>query len=217
MRGYIEGRVHLHDVVNSTTNQYLPGAVLKLAVSLTFLVKLLGWIPLLLGFSAMLAIIPVNTFFSRRYAAAQKRLMKTRDEKLSVINEALQGIRQIKFSALEPQWEARINGVRSKELSCVWDVFTSNTILVGCWITSPILLAAVSLTAYARINGILTPSVAFGLCYFVPLADKRSLTAPLVSLGVFKSLEATLAFVPVRANISKVELPYGPGSLTSRP
>ncbi len=155
-----------------------PGSLFKLLVSLTFLIDLLGWKALLAGFSAMLAIMPVNIYFSKRYAAAQDRLMKVRDEKMEVVTEALQGIRQIKFSALEPEWEKKVGDVRERELTAVWSVFMNDTMLIACWVTSPILLSAISLAVYAAITGSLAPSVAF------------------VSLGVFKALEMTLSVVP---------------------
>ncbi|KAK3309672.1 P-loop containing nucleoside triphosphate hydrolase protein [Chaetomium strumarium] len=155
-----------------------PGSLFKLLVSLAFLIDLLGWKALLAGFSAMLAIMPVNIYFSKRYADAQDRVMKVRDEKMEVVTEALQGIRQIKFSALEPEWERKIGGVRDRELSAVWSVFLNDTMLIGCWVTSPILLSAISLAVYAALTGSLAPSVAF------------------VSLGVFKGLEVTLSVVP---------------------
>ncbi|KAI5927245.1 P-loop containing nucleoside triphosphate hydrolase protein [Camillea tinctor] len=159
-------------------NNYFPGSVFKLVVSLAFLLDLLGWKALLAGFSTMLGVMPLNIYFSKRYSDAQDRLMKVRDEKMEVVSEALQGIRQIKFSALEPQWEKKITEVRERELQCVWDAFINDVILIGCWITSPVMLAAVSLAVYAAINGVLSPSVAF------------------VSLGVFKALEVTLSVVP---------------------
>ncbi len=155
-----------------------PGSLFKLVVSLAFLASLLGWKSLLAGFSSMIAIMPINIYFSKRYSDAQDRLMKVRDEKLEVVTEALQGIRQIKFSALEPEWEKKVGSVREKELKCVWDVFMSDTVLIGCWVTSPIALSAISLAVYAMIYGELTPSIAF------------------VSLGVFRALEMTLSVVP---------------------
>ncbi|KAK3336001.1 P-loop containing nucleoside triphosphate hydrolase protein [Cercophora scortea] len=155
-----------------------PGSLFKLIVSLSFLVSLLGWIPLVAGFSAMLAIMPLNVYFSKKYAAAQDLLMKLRDEKLEVVTEALVGIRQIKFSALEPEWEKKIGAVRERELISVWAVFLADTALLFCWVTSPILLSAISLSTYAALNGSLTPSVAF------------------VSLGIFKALQVTLSAVP---------------------
>lgn len=155
-----------------------PGSLFKLLVSLAFLISLLGWQALLAGFSTMIAIMPINIYFSKRYAAAQDQLMKVRDEKLGIVNEALQGIRQIKFSALEPEWERKISAVREKELKSVWDVFANDTALLGCWVTSPIALAAASLAVYAAVHGTLLPSVAF------------------VSLGVFRALEVTLSIIP---------------------
>lgn len=159
-------------------NNYFPGSVFKLIVSLTFLVDLLGWKALLAGFSTMLAVIPVNIYFSKRYSDAQDKLMKVRDAKMEVVAEALQGIRQIKFSALEPQWENKIGEVREDELKCIWNAFVNDTMLIGCWVTSPIMLAAASLSVYASVYGALTPSVAF------------------VSLGVFRALEVTLSVIP---------------------
>ncbi|KLU88078.1 hypothetical protein MAPG_07065, partial [Magnaporthiopsis poae ATCC 64411] len=155
-----------------------PGSLFKLVVSLAFLLSLIGWKPLLAGFSTMAAILPLNIRSSKKYAAAQDRLMKVRDEKMAVVTEALQGIRQIKFSALEPQWEKKVDGVRSRELNAVWQVFLADTVLIGCWVTSPVMLSAVALAAYAYLNGELSPSVAF------------------VSIGVFKALEMTLSVVP---------------------
>lgn len=159
-------------------NNFFIGSVCRLIVSLLFLIDLLGWKSLLAGFSTMVAVTPINIYFSKRYSDAQDRLMKVRDEKMEVVSEALQGIRQIKFSALEPQWEEKIGSVRERELGCVWSAFINDVMLIGCWITSPIMLAAVSLAVYASLHGTLSPSVAF------------------VSLGVFKALEVTLSVVP---------------------
>ncbi|KAI1418838.1 P-loop containing nucleoside triphosphate hydrolase protein [Xylaria sp. FL1777] len=159
-------------------NWFFPSSFFKLIVSLLFLLELLGWKALLAGFSTMLVVTPINAYFSKKYSDAQDRLMQVRDEKMGVVSEALQGIRQIKFSALEPQWENKIGLVRERELKCVWDAFRFDVMLMACWITSPILLAAVSLAVYAITHGSLTPSVAF------------------VSLSVFKGLEFTLSIIP---------------------
>ncbi|KAJ3577184.1 hypothetical protein NPX13_g3383 [Xylaria arbuscula] len=159
-------------------NWFFPSSLFKLIVSLVFLLDLLGWKALVAGFGTMLVITPINIYFSKLYSDAQDRLMEVRDEKMGIVAEALQGIRQIKFSALEPQWENKIGMVRERELKCVWDAFRFDTMLMACWITSPILLAAVSLAVYAAIHGSLTPSVAF------------------VSLSVFKALELTLSIIP---------------------
>ncbi|KAL0935128.1 ABC bile acid [Colletotrichum truncatum] len=167
-----------------------PSSAAKLAVAIWFLVYLLGWGPLGAGLLAWAVLLPINFTYAKVYSKAQDKLMKIRDQKLAVVNEALVGMRQIKFSALEPQWEKRILDMREKELGAIWQVFKGDTVLFGMWITSPIALAAVSLAVYALINGNLIPSVAF------------------VSIGVFKNLEVTLAVIPelitdvIDANVS---------------
>ncbi|TAQ84026.1 hypothetical protein B7494_g7650 [Chlorociboria aeruginascens] len=159
-------------------NNYFPGCFFKLVISFAFLLSIIGWKSLLAGFAAMSLTIPINIFFSRRYAAAQDRLMKIRDVKMGVVTEALQGIRQIKFSALENNWYDKIGKVRDKELTEQWNVFAADTFLFFCWITNPIALAATSLAVYAYVWGELRPSVAF------------------TAIGIFGNLEVTLAVIP---------------------
>jgi ABC-type multidrug transport system fused ATPase/permease subunit len=156
-------------------NNYFPGTVFKLVVSFAFLLTLVGWQSLLAGFTVWALTLPVNIYFSKRYAGAQGRLMKVRDEKLGVVTEALQGLRQIKFMGIEKQWQAKIMGVRERELAEVWEADKADTMLLFCWISSPILFSAASLAVYALVYGQLTPSVAF------------------TSIGVFKQLEVSIA------------------------
>lgn len=72
-------------------NNYFPGSVFKLLVSIGFLLGIIGWKALLAGFMAFSITIPINIYFSKRYAGAQDRLMKVRDSKMGVVTEALQG------------------------------------------------------------------------------------------------------------------------------
>ncbi|KAF7956233.1 hypothetical protein EAE96_005153 [Botrytis aclada] len=159
-------------------NNYFPGSLFKLVVSFSFLISIIGWKSLLAGILAMSLTVPINIYFSKRYSAAQDRLMKVRDVKMAVVTEALQGIRQIKFSALESNWGNKIGLVRKKELDEQWSVYLNDTMLLFCWITSPIALAAVALAVYAYLNGVLLPSVAF------------------TAIGVFVNLEVTLSVIP---------------------
>lgn len=159
-------------------NNYFPGAAFKLIVSFSFLISIIGWKSLVAGMLAMSLTIPINVYFSKRYSAAQDRLMKVRDVKMAVVTEALQGIRQIKFSALESNWGNKIGMVRKKELDEQWSVYLNDTMLLFCWITSPIALAAVALAVYAYLHGVLLPSVAF------------------TAIGIFVNLEVTLSVIP---------------------
>lgn len=166
-------------VSNFSAYQFLiVNSVAKLVIFSTFLVQIIGWIPFMAGLFAWALTLPANTWFSKALMARSEQLMKQRDEKLAVVNEALLGMRQIKFSALEAKWEQRILAMRERELKTLWRLFVADTGLFGCWVVSPILLAATSLAVYALVNGRLLPSVAF------------------VSIGIFKALEVTLVVLP---------------------
>lgn len=153
-------------------------SAVKLVIYSAFLVQLIGWIPYEAGILAWALVLPANAMVSKIYMRAEDILMKTRDRKLAVVNEALLGMRQIKFSALEKQWEDKISKMREIELRDIRRVFTADSALFFCWIASPILLAATSLAVYATVHGVLSPSVAF------------------VSVGIFKSLEVSLSAIP---------------------
>ena len=155
-----------------------PGVVIKLVVSMSFLVTLIGWKSLLAGLVVFFLSTPINIFISRKYQGAQGDLMKLRDQKMVTITEALQGIRQIKFSALERQWEAKIGEKRRQELTTQWRVFMLDVGLTSIWILGPVMLSAVSLAVYAIIHGDLSPSIAFTV------------------IAVFGQIEGTLAIIP---------------------
>ena len=155
-----------------------PETITELIVSITFLVKLIGWKSLLAGLAVFAVLMPINIIISKRYSDTQDELMKVRDQKMAVMTEALQGIRQIKFSAEEQQWQEKIGNKRTQELKTQWHAFCLDSGLISIWILGPVMLTAVSLTVYVVLTGSLSPSVAF------------------TTLTVMGSMEATLAVLP---------------------
>lgn len=155
-----------------------PSVLCKLIVSMTFLCTIIGLPSLLAGFAVFGLTIPLNIYCSKKYSDAQGDLMKARDQKMGVMTEALQGIRQIKFSSLEFQWEAKIGEIRKKELDTQRKVFMYDTWLISMWILGPVMLSAVSLAVYASLHGGLSPAVAF------------------TTIAVFGAIEMTLAVIP---------------------
>lgn len=152
--------------------------ILKLAVFSTFLLRLIGWFPLVSGLFAWTVILPASACFSNMILVQSNKLMRQRDEKLAKLNEALLGIRQIKISSSEHLWESAILALREAELKTLWRYFLVDSALFGCWVVGPILLAATSLSVYVVVNGDLSASVAF------------------VSVGIFNALETTLGSLP---------------------
>ena len=123
---------------------YFWNAPIKIAISFGFLYTIIGGVPLLAGLGAFAVTLPLNIWLSRKYTKVQVELMSLRDEKLRVVTECLQGIRQIKFTATEDRWEARIQESRQNELKCLRRMFSLDVGLVFIWIWSPVMLSAAS-------------------------------------------------------------------------
>ncbi|KAJ5681819.1 uncharacterized protein N7477_001759 [Penicillium maclennaniae] len=174
-----------------TSYAYLiPSATLKVILGCAFLIQILGWQSALAGLSVSVLVTPLNIYAAKRYTGAQDKLMKLRDAKMAIVTEVLQGIRQIKFSALEQQWQDKIGEARDTELSALWISFLYDVVLMAIWILGPLGLSAVSLTVYAVMHSGLSASVAF------------------TAMSVFGALEMSLAILPeiisngLEANVS---------------
>ncbi|KAF1981699.1 putative ABC bile acid transporter [Aulographum hederae CBS 113979] len=162
----------------AVVNNLFFGSLCRLAVAFTFLCQIIGWKALLAGVATQVIIFPTNIFFSKMYSAATDELMVTRDKKLAVINEALTGVRQIKFAALESSWQNKIRVIRESELSALLKMFRADTILIFCWLLGPIILSAASIGVFAVLNNGLPPSVAF------------------TTIAILANIEMTLGFLP---------------------
>ncbi|QSZ33420.1 hypothetical protein DSL72_004988 [Monilinia vaccinii-corymbosi] len=162
----------------------------RIVISVVFLITLLSWQGILLGFSFVLLTFPITRRYSKKFTASQAILMQTRDKKAAIIGEALQGFRQIKFSALEDRWERSIMAMRDIELTATWEVLISRTILIACWILNPLMTAAIALGVHAYIYQGLTPAQAF------------------TAIGVFLQLDHCMQSLPniltqmIAANVS---------------
>jgi ABC-type multidrug transport system fused ATPase/permease subunit len=147
-------------------------------IPLLCICKALTLISTIAGLSVPLIFHPINQIATKYYSQATEDVMKARDQKAHLINEALHGIRQIKFSSMESQWQEIIMAARVEELAAQWRAYLWAVFLMFCWLSMPILLGATALGTYACLNETLTASVAF------------------TALAIFSSLEWTLSVVP---------------------
>jgi len=150
----------------------------KAIVSTVFLLFLVGWESLGAGMLTIILVYPLNKFLAERYGKFQKETMKARDKKTKVVTEALQGIRQIKFSAIEPEWTEKINEVREAELKLLWKTKLNSLAMTFAGELAPVFLTVFALATYSYIHGDLLPSIAF------------------TALGVFMQLEGILGMMP---------------------
>ncbi|CAK7266701.1 hypothetical protein SEPCBS119000_002165 [Sporothrix epigloea] len=163
-----------------TYNYWFPLAIFKLFLAGSVLAKLLGWKAFLSGFSCALLVYPISHIMSQRYAKIQFGLMKYRDAKAHVLTEALQGMRQIKYSALEQLYEKKILQSRNEELRQFWRVAKWMCSLSLVITTGPILLSSVSFAVYT---------------YTTPTHVRASVI--FASLGLFDQLDEAIGYLPL--------------------
>ena len=114
-----------------------PNVSITMMIAIIFLTRLIGWTSLAAGLIASFALMPLNSWSSKHYNSAQSDLMIARDRKVQILTEALQGIRQIKLSATEEQWQEKVTEARTIELKNQWKVFFWALALRFCWFLSP--------------------------------------------------------------------------------
>ncbi|KAI9649273.1 hypothetical protein NHQ30_001843 [Ciborinia camelliae] len=164
--------------VFGAVNQFYISFFCKFVVSIVFLWLLVGWESMGAGMLAIIGMAPINQALAKRYGGFQKELMKARDKKTAIVTEALNGIRQIKFSANECQWSEKIFEAREEEIVKLWKAKINNLYMMVGSNVAPVLLTVLALATYSYIHGDLLPSVAF------------------TALGVFMQLEGVLGMVP---------------------
>ncbi|KAJ4392883.1 hypothetical protein N0V85_006789 [Neurospora sp. IMI 360204] len=131
----------------------LPMAAFKLALASAFLIRLMGWLPVLSGLTAASLAIPLNLHLSRKQRDQNFGLMRVRDFKAHLLAEALLGMRQIRYSALEDFWEDKILAGREDELKQYWRVALGKCLIFFTVNIAPLLLASVTFTVYVWQQG----------------------------------------------------------------
>ncbi|OAR00222.1 hypothetical protein LLEC1_07942 [Akanthomyces lecanii] len=160
----------------------IPSRLLKFLLAVLFLYRLLGWQSTLAAVIATLACFSAHRSTVQQTIAARRKVRLSQDRTTAILREGLSSIREIKFSALELQWERRIEAVRERELCDLGSVRTAVTIR-GIWDTAaPFVVLLSALCTYIYVGGSVTPSTIF----------------PMINL--LHQLQDTLSFLPTALN-----------------
>ncbi|XP_020285956.1 multidrug resistance-associated protein 1 isoform X1 [Pseudomyrmex gracilis] len=155
-------------------------APLQIALALYFLWDILG--PAVLsGLAVMIILIPVNGLIANKIKTLQIRQMKSKDERVKLMNEVLNGIKVLKLYAWEPSFEQQILKIRVKEIQVLKEAAYLNAGTSFIWSCAPFLVSLVSFTTYVLIdeNNVLDSTTAF------------------VSLSLFNILRFPLSMLPM--------------------
>ncbi|OCK87864.1 ABC bile acid transporter [Cenococcum geophilum 1.58] len=153
-------------------------AFIKLVIAGILIGRLMGWQSLVAGTAFVLLLFAINVYIAKQHSHNQSILMAYKDSRMAVVTEALQGVRQIKFSGWENSWERGILQQRERELNAQWTVSQWTIAAQTIYTIGPILLSVVTIAIHVYISGDLKPSIAF------------------TSLSVLGSVETSLGVIP---------------------
>lgn len=134
---------------------------IEIVIGTIFLYNLLG-VSCFIGLAVTCLFLPLNHYGGKVVVKAQENLMKTRDERVALMNEILGAIRMLKFMAWERSFERKVLGVREKELKYQKLSYMIEVLFNALWDGSPIFVTIVAFWHFAVVRGeTLTPSIAF--------------------------------------------------------
>ena len=112
------------------------------------------------GVATLVLAIPINTLIAKFMKKLQLAQMKSKDKRIKLMNEILNGIKVIKLYAWEPSFSDQAQDIRNTEISVLRKSAVLNTISMFIWTSIPFLMGAGSFTIYVLIKGgqILTPT-----------------------------------------------------------
>ncbi|XP_043270601.1 multidrug resistance-associated protein 1 isoform X1 [Venturia canescens] len=155
-------------------------APLQIAFALIFLWRKLGP-SVFAGLAVMIILIPVNGMIANKVKTLQIRQMKSKDERVKLMNEVLNGIKVLKLYAWEPSFEQQILAIRTKEIQVLKEAAYLNAGTSFIWSCAPFLVSLVSFATFVMIN------------------DENHLdsTTAFVSLSLFNILRFPLSMLPM--------------------
>ncbi|KAJ5633754.1 P-loop containing nucleoside triphosphate hydrolase protein [Penicillium herquei] len=180
----------------TAVNYILPFSFVRFFLSILFLLRLLGWKSTAVAVLVTVATVPIHKRVINQERVTKKGLVAARDKKTKTTSEALHALRQIKFSALEAQWEERIEVCRQEEMKHIRRAFVATNIRSVWKVASPFIVATAAVFTYVYTENQMSSSVIFPMIELLP------------------HLQGTLGFVPVvfqdyfaaRANAKRMEM-----------
>ncbi|KAM5227272.1 multidrug resistance-associated protein 1 isoform 2-T2 [Ctenodactylus gundi] len=170
--------------------------------------------PILAGVAVMILMVPVNAVMAMKTKTYQVAHMKSKDNRIKLMNEILNGIKVLKLYAWELAFKDKVMAIRREELKVLKKSAYLGAVGTFTWVCTPFLVALSTFAVYVTVNknNILDAQKAF-----VSLALFNILRFPLNILPMVISsiVQASVSLKRLRIFLSHEELE--PGSIERRP
>ncbi|KAM4656290.1 multidrug resistance-associated protein 1 isoform 2-T2 [Amazona ochrocephala] len=168
----------------------------------------------LAGVAVMILLVPINAVMAMKTKTYQVTQMKSKDNRIKLMNEILNGIKVLKLYAWELAFREKVLEIRQKELKVLKKSAYLAAMATFTWVCAPFLVALSTFAVYVTIdkNNILDAQKAF-----VSLALFNILRFPLNMLPMVISsiVEASVSLKRLRVFLSHEEL--DPDSIIRNP
>nr|XP_019958522.1 PREDICTED: multidrug resistance-associated protein 1-like isoform X1 [Paralichthys olivaceus] len=179
-------------------------APLQVVLALYFLWQTLGP-SVLAGVTVMILMVPINAVIAMKTKTYQVAQMKSKDDRIKLMNEMLNGIKVLKLYAWELTFKDKVSDIRESELQVLKKAAYLGAMSTFTWVCAPFLVALSTFTVYVLIDehNILDAQKAF-----VSLALFNILRFPLNMLPIVISsmVQASVSLKRLRVFLSHEEL-----------
>ncbi|NXO19201.1 MRP1 protein, partial [Oriolus oriolus] len=159
----------------------------------------------LAGVAVMILLVPINAVMAVKTKAYQVAQMKSKDNRIKLMNEILNGIKVLKLYAWELAFREKVLEIRQKELQVLKKSAYLAAVATFTWVCAPFLVALSTFAVYVMVgkNNILDAEKAF-----VSLALFNILRFPLnmLPLVISSIVEASVSLKRLRVFLSHEEL-----------
>ncbi|XP_072298433.1 multidrug resistance-associated protein 1 [Eucyclogobius newberryi] len=179
-------------------------APLQVVLALYFLWQTLGP-SVLAGVAVMVLMVPVNAFIAMKTKTYQVAQMKSKDNRIKLMNEMLNGIRVLKLYAWELAFQDKVSEIRQSELRVLKKAAYLGAMSTFTWVCAPFLVALSTFCVYVLSDEL---NVLDAQKAFVSLALFNILRFPLNMLPMVISsiVQASVSLKRLRTFLSHEEL-----------
>ncbi|EMP37352.1 Multidrug resistance-associated protein 1 [Chelonia mydas] len=183
---------------------FVTGMRLKTAVIGAVYRKNLGP-SVLAGVAVMILLVPVNAVMAMKTKTYQVAHMKSKDNRIKLMNEILNGIKVLKLYAWELAFKEKVLGIRQEELKVLKKSAYLAAAATFTWVCAPFLVALSTFAVYVLVdkNNVLDAQKAF-----VSLALFNILRFPLniLPMVISSMVQASVSLKRLRLFLSHEEL-----------
>uniref|UniRef100_A0A8C9ZRY3 Multidrug resistance-associated protein 1 n=1 Tax=Sander lucioperca TaxID=283035 RepID=A0A8C9ZRY3_SANLU len=179
-------------------------APLQVALALYFLWQNLGP-SVLAGVAVMVLMVPINAVIAMKTKTYQVAQMKSKDNRIKLMNEMLNGIKVLKLYAWELAFKDKVSEIRESELRVLKKAAYLGAVSTFTWICAPFLVALSTFSVFVLID---EHNVLDAQKAFVSLALFNILRFPLNMLPMVISsmVQASVSLKRLRVFLSHEEL-----------